>query len=195
MRPSHDVAGLVGNPLLVHRLVDARQDAHHLAAAHVDADGRAQRVHHVDGLGLAQLPRTRLERIRLVQQRADGAEVGDVALQLGGHRGFEIGGDLHVFAAADRAHVGGAGDFRREADAARAMDAAVHRRLDERSDVLVFHRALVLGEAGRVDAVGHRLVLQVAFAALVADRAVERMVDEQEFHHAFARLASRSATW
>ena len=37
-----DVAGLVGDPLLVDRLVDARQDAHHLAAARVDAD-RASR--------------------------------------------------------------------------------------------------------------------------------------------------------
>ena len=33
-----DVAGLVGNPLLVHGLVDARQDAHHLAAAGIDPD-------------------------------------------------------------------------------------------------------------------------------------------------------------
>jgi hypothetical protein len=32
-------------------------------------------------------------------------------------------------------------------------------------------------------AVGERLVLQVALAALVADRAIERVVDEQELHH------------
>ena len=42
--------------------------------------------------------------------------------------------------------------------------------------------------ARRIDAEGHGLVLQVAFAALVADRAIERMVDQQEFHHAFAGL-------
>ena len=124
----------------------------------------------------------------MCSQRADRAEVDDIALQLRGHRVFEIGGDLHVLAAADGAEVGGAGDFRGEADAARALDAAVHRRLDERADILVLDRALVLGEARRVDAVGHRLVLQVALAALVADRAIQRMVDEQELHHAFARL-------
>ena len=50
-------------------------------------------------------------------------------------------------------------------------------------------------EAVRVDAIGHRLVLQVAFAALVADRAIERMVDEQEFHHAFARLLHHRRSW
>ena len=55
-------------------------------------------------------------------------------------------------------------------------------------EVLLFDRALVLHVARAADAVGHRLVLQVALAALVADRAVERMIDEQELHHAFARL-------
>ena len=34
--------------------------------------------------------------------------------------------------------------------------------------------------AAAVEAVGHRLVLQIALAALVADRAIERMVDQQE---------------
>ena len=55
-------------------------------------------------------------------------------------------------------------------------------------ELLVGHRALVLVIAAAVEAVAHRLVLQVALAALVADRAVERMVDQQELHHALARL-------
>ena len=54
--------------------------------------------------------------------------------------------------------------------------------------IFVFDRALVLVVAGVVDAIGHGLVLQVALAALVADRAVQRVVDEQELHHPFARL-------
>src|SRR5687768_16292523 len=37
-------------------------------------------------------------------------------------------------------------------------------------------------------AISHRLVLEVALAALVADRAIERMVDQQELHHPLARL-------
>jgi hypothetical protein len=32
------------------------------------------------------------------------------------------------------------------------------------------------------------LVLQIALAALVADRAIERMIDEQKLHHAFLRI-------
>ncbi len=69
------------------------------------------------------------------------------------------------------------------------MDAAIHDGLDQDPHILVLNRALVLLETAGIDAVGHRLVLQVAFPALVADRAVEWMIDQQEFHHAFARLA------
>ena len=56
-----DMTGLVGNPLLVHVLVGARQDAHHLAAARVDADRRADGIHDIDGLGLVQFPGPRRE--------------------------------------------------------------------------------------------------------------------------------------
>ena len=59
------VAGLVGNPLLVDVLVGARQDAHHLTAAGVDADGAAERVHDVDRFRLVELPGPRRERIWL----------------------------------------------------------------------------------------------------------------------------------
>src|SRR6201999_3974410 len=73
-------------------------------------------------------------------------------------------------------------------DAARALDAAVHRGFDQRTEILVLDRALVLRVAAGIGAVAQGLVLQVALAALVADRAIQRMVDQQELHHAFARL-------
>ncbi len=182
------MAGLVGDPLFVDRLVDPRQDAHHLAPTGVDADGRADRVHDVDRFGLGQLPGAGVVGVGLRGQRADGAEIGHTGLEFRAHRLFEIGGDLHVLAAADGAEIRHAGDLAGEADAARAMDAAVHPCLHQRADVLVLDGALVLVEAGRIDPVGHGLVLQVALAALVADRAIERVVDEQELHHPLARL-------
>ena len=188
------MARLVGNPLLVDGLVDARQDAHHLAAARVDADRRAQAVHHVDRLGLAKFPRPRREGIGLRGQRAHRADIDEIALQLRGQRMLEIGRDLHVLAATGRAHFRRAADLGGEADATRALDAAVHRGLDQRAQIFVLDRALVLGEAAGVDAIAHRLVLQVALAALVADRAVQRMVDQQELHHAFARLLHHRRT-
>ena len=136
-----------------------------------------------------------MELGRLGGQRADRAEVDDIALQFRGQRLLEIGRDLHVLAAADRAEFRNARDFGREADAARAMDAAVHRGLDERADIFVLDRALVLAVARGVDAIGHRLILQVALAALIADRAIERMVDQQEFHHALRAPCAPSANW
>ena len=42
--------------------------------------------------------------------------------------------------------------------------------------------ALALVEARDVAPEAHREILQLALAALIADRAVERMIDEQEFH-------------
>ena len=134
------------------------------------------------------------ERVGLRGQRADRADIDEVALQLRGQRLLQIGRDLHVLAAAGRAHFRRAGDFGGEADAARALDAAVHRGLDQRAEIFVLDRALVLGEARGVDAVAHRLVLQIALAALVADRAIQRMVDQQKFHHAFARLLHHRRT-
>jgi hypothetical protein len=59
----------------------------------------------------------------------------------------------------------------------------------QRAQIFVLDGALVLAEAALIDAVSHGLILQVAFPALVADRTIERVIDEQEFHHAFARLA------
>src|SRR5260221_328945 len=59
------------------------------------------------------------------------------------------------------------------------------------SQVLVHHDALGLGVARGRRPVAHGEVLQLAFAALVADRAVERMVDEQELHHALLRSEER----
>ena len=186
-------ARLVGDPLLVDVVVVARQDAHHFAPARVDADGRAERVHDVEGFGVLELPRARDERPWPVRQRADRAQVVYVGRQLRQDAAIEIGGDLHVLAAADGAQFLDTRHFRHEADAARAVDAPVHERLDQRADVLLFDGALVLDVARAAEAVGHRLVLQIALAALVADRAVERMIDKQEFHDAFARRLHQRA--
>ncbi len=61
-------------------------------------------------------------------------------------------------------------------------------RLDEWPDIFVLNRALVLLVTAGIDAVSLRLVLQIAFATLIADRTVKRVIDQQELHHAFARL-------
>ncbi len=52
---------------------------------------------------------------------------------------------------------------------------------------LSFTIALALGVARDAAAEAHREILELALAALVADRAVERMVDQQELHRRFLR--------
>ena len=188
-----DEAGLVVDPLFVHGVVVARQDAHDLAALGVDADVRPQRIHHVDGFGLGQFPRAGGEGIGLRDQRAHRAQVDDIALQVRVQRLVQIAGDLAVLAAAGLAHLGDARDLGGEAHAAGAGNAARHVGFDQRPQIQVGAGALGFAIAAEIDAVSHGLILQVALAALIADRAIQRVVDQQELHHALAGLADHGA--
>ena len=183
----------VRQPFLVHVVVDARQDAQHFATTAVEADVGADGVGHVDRERLLELPRTRFEGIGLAGQRADRAQVDHVGRQLVLGRLFQIRADLHGLAAVERADLVDTRHFLGEPHAPGAVDAARHRGLDERAHVLVGHGTLVLVIARAAAAIGHRLVLQVALAALVADRAIERVVDEEELHHPLARLLDHLA--
>ncbi len=189
LQPVDREAGLVAQPLLVHVVIDARQDAQHFRPARIDADIAADRIEHVDAVHLVQLPRPRDEGVGLRGQRADRAEIDDISGQLGVQRALDIGADFHVLATPGRAEFRHAGDLGDEADAARAMYAARHHSLHQRAEILVLHRALVLGIARMVHAIAHGLILQVALAALIADRTIQRVIDQQEFHHAAPRLA------
>src|SRR4051812_13237584 len=78
-------------------------------------------------------------------------------------------------------------DLLAETDAARAENAAlvIERHPRTELDVLrLFH--LVLEEAGVGPAVFDAEFLEAAFARLVTDRTIERVIDEEEFHHALA---------
>src|SRR5690606_6507944 len=97
-------------------------------------------------------------------------------------------GDLAAVAAVDHAEFARAGDFLGEAHAARADDAARAPVLDVGTHGGLRLADFLLGEATVVAAVLHAVVLQLALAGLVALGAVERVVDEQELHHALAGL-------
>src|SRR3546814_16044274 len=74
-----------------------------LAPTAVEPDIGANRVRNVDAQRLLQLPRARLEGIGAAGKRADRAQIDHIGRKLVFRRLFEIGGDLHVLAAADRA--------------------------------------------------------------------------------------------
>src|SRR6185503_14871692 len=77
--PVDGEARLVGNPLLVDVLVEARQDAQHGWAAGIDPNVRADGIEHVDRFRLAQFPGPRDEGIRFGGQGADRAQIDNVA--------------------------------------------------------------------------------------------------------------------
>src|SRR5208283_3279045 len=156
-------------------IVVSGQDAKHLAAPAVHANVGAKAVHDVDGLCLSKFPRPGCEGIRLRSQRADRAQVDNIARKLGLHALLEVGADLHIFAAADSAKFGNARNFGHKADAARTLDAARHERLYQRPEIFLFHGALVFAVAAAVEAIIHGLILKIALASLVADRAIERV--------------------
>ena len=76
-----------------------------------------------------------------------------------------------------------------ETHATVALDAPVHLVIDERTEVLVAERALREPVAAVVVTGHHRHVLQMALAALVADRAIVRMVHHQPLDDARAEFA------
>jgi hypothetical protein len=94
---------------------------------------------------------------------------------------------MHV--AVGHAEFHHAGNFLPEANAASAMNATRHfLHRDQRTDILVENDAFVFLKTRGAAAVTDRQILQLALATLVADRAIQRVIDQQELHHAFLRL-------
>ena len=90
---------------------------------------------------------------------------------------LDVGANLHVLAAFRRTELLNARYLFAEADTTRAVNAASHVRGYQRPDVLVFDHALAFVIAGDIPTVSEREVLQLALAALITDRAVQRMID------------------
>ena len=182
-------AALVAEPALVDLRVVAREDAPDfvLADGHrrVAANGAAR----ADRRDVLDVPGPRIEAIESRRERADRAQLDDVA---GERRAVGLvleGRDLGVGAAIPRDELAVLGDVLREARAAVAEDAALAVERDERrhGDGFV-DRVLREGHPRVARTKAEREVLQRALAALVADRAVERVVDEDELERRLLTL-------
>src|SRR5688572_10498934 len=152
----------------------------------------AQRARGVDRVRV--VPRARAESILPGRDRADRAYVHQVAREQGMHALLVEGGDLAAVAAIDGADLRVAVDFGHEPDAPRAQDAAIAIQHQRRAKIDIGFHALAVDRAARkihaalvvAERVGK--ILQRALAALVAHRAIERVVDEQELEDALAAL-------
>ena len=179
----------VRQPAFVNSFVFARQHAAHGVFFGLHFQIRAQRVVRGHGFAAAQLPRPSVETERFAGQCAHGAEVNHVARQFGFHRFADKRHDFGQFAAVGHADFLLARNFFGKAYAAGAVDAAAHfLRGNQRAHFFGFDGAFFFSVTAGRHTVAHRQILQLALAALVAHGAVQRVVDEQEFHHAFLRL-------
>ena len=174
-------AALVADPALVDLRVVAGEDPLDLPLAHGRVDVAADRAEAADRRHVDDLPRPPLEAVLRRQQRADRAELGHVA----GERA-RVGQVLERRDHRQRAAVCGdelavLRDALAEARAAVAEDAALAVERDRGRDRDRLLEGELLEAHPRVaGAVAEGEVLQRALAALVADRAVERVVDEDE---------------
>ena len=151
----------------------------------------AERADRVDGLRV--VPRPRLEPVVARRDRADRTDVHQVARQQRDDALLLERRDLAAVAAMRDADLRVAVDFAHEPHAPRAQDAAVAVEHQRRAEVDVGLDALAVEHAPRklhAAAFGPeriRKILKRALAALVAHRAVERVIDQQELEHARAR--------
>ena len=95
--------------------------------------------------------------------------------------------DRRMIAAVNHGQLIGLSDLLAEAHAAGALDAAltVENDIGTKNGFLAVVTLTDL-EAALLAVVRHVVILQPALAGLIADRAVHRMIDQQELHHRFA---------
>ncbi len=181
-------AALVAQPAVIDPGVLARQHAHDALVAHREGDialGGAQRA---DRAGVLDIPGPGAEAVGTRGERADGAQLDDVAAERRDVRMAVEGRDVGVRAALEQHQLVVLGDLLREAHAAVAEDAALAVDRDQRRELQRLDEvALGLDEARGALAPAEGDVLQRALPALVADRAVERVVDQQELDHRVLR--------
>src|SRR5512132_528915 len=139
--------------------------------------------------GRDEVERPGTEAIHRRGKRTDRADLDGVAGEVRLEWLLLVDADLLQRTALQHLDERVAGDLVREPRASGTEHAAlpVEQYLRGDRDRLL-ERPLAIHESRVGTAVAHRLVLQRALAALVADRAVERMVDEQQLHDALLRL-------
>ena len=94
-----------------------------------------------------------------------------------------------MFTAMGHAEFHDASHFLSKAHATGAMDATAHLfHADEGARIFVEHHAFFFFVTRSRTTVAHSQVLQLAFATLVANRAIEWMVDQQKLHHRLLRF-------
>ena len=143
----------------------------------IDLNAAARRATGTYAIGVLEPPDPFLVEEVLAAKGTDGAQVDDVAGEFVVAGGLWKDIDFFVRSPSDDLEFGRSADFSCEANAAGAHDTAVGKQSDLFSDVvlvLTLDFRLIESAVGLAILVG--VILQVALAGLIADRAIEWMI-------------------
>src|SRR5690242_19452190 len=141
-----------------------------------------------NGWHVLHFPGTRLVAIGATDQRAHRADINAHAALFALEMIAAVGNDDAVRAAHADAKGFHVHAFIANAHAAEAQNAAGSVVVNEFRPLFFGAMNFFFDEAAGIRAVTENHILELAFAALVAHRAVERVIGEQKFEHVLARL-------
>lgn len=162
--------------------MNPRIDPHDVVFLVVHGNIAAEGVHKIDGVFGKKFIGSRGVGKRSIVKGADGANVCEVAAEFGEEKLLDVSVDFGRSASTGRSKIVEASNFLTEADAASAVNASVHMSHHQGPDILILYGPLELVVSAFLISVEMRVVLQVALASLIADRAVERVIGEQKLH-------------
>ena len=180
---------LVAQPDVVDVRVLLRAHPYHLVAARVQLEVAAHRALGADAPRRLEVARSCPEAIGVAGECATGAEINNVAVELRLQRSVVEGAEHGVIAAVEEVQLVLAGDVVHEARTAVADDAALLIQDDQRAEIVdLAEQAFLLDEPALFRPPVVAIVLERTLTARVAHRAVERMVNQQEFDDPFPIL-------
>src|ERR1700730_2986707 len=140
------------------------------------------------GRDVFHLPGARLVAIRAAGESADGADIDAHTAFFAVEMVLPVRDNYRLRAALAHAERLDVHSLVANANAAETQYAARRIVIDRLGPFLFRLVACFVGEPVVVGAIGENHILQFALATLVAYRAIERVVGEQEFEHRLARL-------
>ena len=186
IKVSPTVAAVIAHPPIVDvQILSGRQSFDEIIQRfnfHVAAPGAPS----TDGRGFIHIPDAGFVFEVTGDQCSDGADVYGVACQriVDGDSREDV--DNGAVATFNNAQFTGATDLVTEPDTAGADDTAIAPNVDGRTELLGVANVFILNESTAIRAVLVGMVLEDALAGLVADGAVEGVVDQLELHDRIA---------
>jgi len=180
--------GLIGNPLFVDLFVKAGKNTEGSDTAEIKANVGANSIHNIDGVEVAEFPRTSLHSVVLGSKSTDRAKVDDVTGHFGIERLRSVSTDFRSVTTTSNTKRRNTSDFLSETDATSAVNATSHHGSHNGTDILILNSALDFTETRAIRTVIHRLILEVTLTTLIANRAIKRVIGKDEFENTLTSL-------